>query len=308
MITYSKKTIRDKKIKKIPSVEKGCWINVVNPTEEEIGILVNEFKLDKQNLISGLDHNELPRVDFVENDIYIFVKTITPYSKFQNYKTNLDTYLVVITEKFILTLSVNEPNFVKNILNNKVEFVTTQKLKCLIRLFFLINREFEKSTIDIVKIVNAKKVQTSKLKERDVSNLLQQEDILNNLVSSYYYMNLLYERLVKKLQFFEEDKEIIEDLIVEANQGFNLCKSSLKALSNIRDYYMISLSNKLNKTITILTIFTIFISIPAAISGIYGMNVRLPFQGNFLSFYYVLLIIAALCVMLFLYFKKKKLF
>ncbi len=299
MITYFKRTIRDKEIKDIPSLEKGCWINVVNPTEQEINYLVDEFRMDKQNLISGLDQNELPRVDFVEGNVYIFVKTITPSLK------TLDTYLIVIAENFILTLSKEEPGFIKNVLDNKIEFITTQKLKCLIRVFSLIDRSFEKSTIDIIKIVNATKIQASRLKEKDVVNLIHQENILNNMVSSYYYTNLLYERIVKRLQFFKEDKEILEDLMVEANQGFNLCKSSLKTISNIRDYNMIALSNRLNRTITILTIFTIFISIPAAISGIYGMNIRLPFQQDPLAFYYILPVIVGIWIIFILYLKKK---
>lgn len=299
MITYFKRTIRDTEMKSIPSLEKGCWINVVDPTEQEINYLTDEFKMDKQNLISGMDQNELPRADFVEGNVYIFVKTITP-----SFKT-LDTYLIVISENFILTLSKEEPSFVKNILDNKTEFITTQKLKCLIRIFSIIDRSFEKSTIDIVKIVNATKIQASRLKEKDVTNLIHQEDILNNMVSSYYYTNLLYERIVKRLQFFEEDKEILGDLMVEANQGFNLCKSSLQTISNIRDYNMIALSNKLNRAITILTIFTIFINIPAAISGIYGMNIKLPFQNDPLAFYYILPVIGVIWIIFILYFKKK---
>ena len=129
---------------------------------------------------------------------------------------------------------------------------------------------------------------------------------MNNLVSSYYHMNLLYERIVKKIDFFEQDKEIIEDLITESDQGFNLCKSSLRNISNIREYYDISLSNRLNRIITILTIFTIIVSIPAAISGIYGMNVLLPFQTKPWAFYLISGIIVMICLGLFYYLKKKR--
>ena len=40
------------------------------------------------------------------------------------------------------------------------------------------------------------------------------------------------------------------------------------------------LSNELNKKVTILTLFTIFLAIPTLIAGIYGMNISLPFQAN----------------------------
>ena len=136
--------------------------------------------------------------------------------------------------------------------------------------------------------------------------MLEQEDTLNDFVSSYYYINLLYERIIRKIKFFEQDKEILEDLIVEANQGFNLCKSSLKTISNIRSYYDILLSNKLNNIITILTIFTILISFPAAISGIYGMNIILPLQKNPFTFRYILIFVGIVWMGFILYLKKKK--
>jgi magnesium transporter len=304
MISYLKRTVHDDRIRKLKDFEVGCWINVVGPSEKEILYLTKRFKLDKENLLSGLDQNELPRLDIIEDDekedIYIFIKTII-----EEPKQALQTYLIVISKQFILTLSKDEPNFIKEILENRVEFITTQKLKSLIGLFSKINKEFEKSTINIIKVVNAKKAITSKLKEKNVNNLLEKEDILNSFVSSYHHMSLLYQRIIKSIRFYEEDKEIIEDLMVEAEQGFDLCKSSLKSISNIRNYYLIILSNKLNRIITILTIFTVFISIPAAISGIYGMNINLPLQKNPLIFSYILFFIIFVWIIFLIYFKKK---
>ena len=301
MINFYKRTIKDRNIETISSVMIGCWINVIDPSPREISLLVKTFKLDRRNLESALDQNEIPRLDFVDDDIYIFAKNIPLQDK-----KKIETYLIVITKKFILTISKSEPNFVKDILVGKVKFITTQKLKCLISLLSLINASFEKLTVSVVKRVRAEKKSPAELNEKHLYSLLDQEDVLNGLVSSYYHMNLLYERMVRKINFFEQDKEIIEDLITEGNQGFNLCKSSLTNISNIRKYYDISLSSKLNRIITILTIFTIIISIPAAISGIYGMNVFLPFQTKPWAFYLISGVITIICISLLWYLKKKK--
>ena len=302
MISYYKKTVQDKAIKEIPKFKVGCWINVVSPTKKEIKFLVEKFKLDKRNLTSGLDQNEIPRIDSVDGTQYIFTNILF------NIENHLvGTYLIVIGKSFIITLSEKQPNFVDKILSGEVEFSTTQKLKCLIKLFSLINEDFEKTTVSIVKEVQARKrLSIDEMREKDLKLLLEQEDILNDFVSSYYYINLLYDRVIRKINFFEQDKEILEDLVVEANQGFNLCKSSLKTISNIRSYYVILLSNKLNKIINILTVFTILVSFPSAISGIYGMNVGLPLQRDPFVFYYILGFISLLWVVFILYLKKKK--
>ena len=301
MINYLKRTIKDKSIRNISGMEIGSWVSVSNPCPEEIEYLVKKFKLDKRNLESGLDQNEVPHLDFVDNDIYFFAKNI-PLRE----KKEIETYLIVVTKNFILTLSKTKPSFMERILEGRIDFITTQKLKCLIKLFSLINDSFEKLTNDVVMTVQAGKKSNRGLKEKELNTLLEQEGLLNSLVSSYYYMNQLYEKAVRKIKFFEQDKEILEDLITESTQGLNLCKSSLTSISNIRNYYVVFLSNRLNKIITILTVFTVIITIPAAISGLYGMNVLLPFSESRFVFYYLVLAIAGIWLGFILYLKKKK--
>jgi len=118
--------------------------------------------------------------------------------------------------------------------------------------------------------------------------------------------NKIEANLKKIVDLDKVDKAIIEDLTTEAKQGLNLCRSSLKNISNIRKYYDISLSSKLNRIITVLTVFTIIISIPAAISGVYGMNVLLPLQENRFAFYIILGPTAFICLLFIWYLKKKK--
>ena len=279
MITYYKRTVHEKQIKKLQNFETGCWINVVNPSKEEIDFLVDKFKIDRENIISGLDINEVPRVEFAKDKIYIIVKTISEERPY------LNTILILIASNYILTLSREQPNFIFKVLKENM-IITTQKYRSLIIFLSLINKEFENSTIETVKIVNNLAASSKKIKENEIYTLLNQEEKLNFYVSSYYYTKMIYEKLIKNLKFFEEDRDIIEDLIISAEEGLNLCKSSLKTISNIREYYNVMISTRINTTITVLTLFTIFLTIFTAISGFYGMNVPLPFQNvPFISIY-----------------------
>ncbi len=301
MISYFKRTIKDRKLKKIPEFKTGCWINVVDPTEEEISFLEKRFSLDKQNLKSGLDENEVPRVESEKTRHYILLKTIQPHLE-----KEMETILIVLDENFILTLSKNKPNFIESIEGGRIKFITTRRKQALLKIFSLLNKEFEKSTLRIVKKVRKEKKKYQNLGEKEINELLLQEDKLNDLVFTYYYSILVYKKIIKNIKFFEEDRELIEDLIIEAEQGFNLCKSSLKTISNIRNSSFIFLSNRLNKVINLLTVLTILISIPAAISGIYGMNVLLPFQHNPHIFYYIIGVILFSWIIFIAYLKKVK--
>ena len=262
MIDYYKRLPQNRKLKKLKDFESGCWINVINPSDEEIESLAKDFDLDKQNLISGIDKNEVPRVEKDEKELYVILKILSSNQK------ELDTMLILLSK---------------------------------------INEEFEKATLTVARNVNAEKAAViGKLSERDIGNLLIHEESLNSFVSSYHYTNLVYERINKHINFKEErNMELMEDLVIEAKQGADLCKSSLKTISNLRNHLEVSLSNKLNKVITLLTIFTIIVSVPAAISGLYGMNVLLPMQDDPNIFFYVLGLIAITWASFILYLKKR---
>lgn len=300
MIKYFKRTLQDNTLKEIPSFEVGCWIEVVDPTDGELDFLAKNFNLNLKNLKSGLDSNELPRLEIVESVFYIFTKFIS-----QQEPVEIETYLILIAKEFFLTFCKIQPEFEKKILTGKINFITTQKLRCLIKLFFLINRDFERATTKLVKSIERKKI-GKEFSELEIENLLYQENALNELVSSYNYINLLYQRILRKIEFFEQDKEMIEDLIIEATQNLELCKSSLKMISNLRDYYNVLLSNRLNRNIAILTVFTILIGIIGAISGLFGMNIKLPGAENPYIFYYLFFFIGLIWVVFIFFLKKKK--
>ncbi len=48
----------------IPRAEKGCWINVINPTETEIDRLKEEFLIPGDVLLDILDADERPRLEY----------------------------------------------------------------------------------------------------------------------------------------------------------------------------------------------------------------------------------------------------
>ncbi len=298
MIEYYKRRLKDKSIQKLKRFSVGCWINVYDLSEKEIKFLSRTFRLSEQNLLSGLDQDEVPRID-KDGGIYIYMRALTKNKE-------LTTFLVILNEKFVLTLSKVKTSVVERLINRNV--YTTQRFKFLLNILSELNKEFESYTLEIAKSVRKSIKKVGVLTEKEVNSLLQKEEALNNLIFYYHNMLILYNRILKNIKFYEQDKDIINDLIVEATEGFNTCKNTLKTVSNIRNYYMISLSNRLNKVINLLTLITILISIPSAVSGIYGMNIRLPLQSNPLAFYYILVFILLVWVGFILYLSKKKIF
>ena len=202
MLKFYKRTKKDSKLNEINKLEVGTWINVENPDENEINYLIDELKLDKPNILAGLDEHEIPRVDIEDNETYIFIKTLSPD------KIRLSTLLIILGESYILTLSKNRPLFVDELIE-KTTFLTTQKLKSLITIFSLNSKLSESATLNAVKIVQQKK-NLDELEEKDVSSLLEKEIFLNNLVSSFYHEEIVYHKLVKNVKLRSDYHQSID--------------------------------------------------------------------------------------------------
>ena len=77
---------------------------------------------------------------------------------------------------------------------------------------------------------------------------------------------------------YEEDEELLEDVIVENRQASEMAKIYTDILTGMMDAFASVISNNLNQVMKLLTSITIMLSIPVIVSSFYGMNVSLPFQ------------------------------
>ena len=84
--------------------------------------------------------------------------------------------------------------------------------------------------------------------------------------------------LGRYIPLFEEDQDIVEDLLLSNEQSIEASNSNIKSIINIRQAYSAISSNNLNRTIKILTFATVIIALPNTLFGMYGMNIALPGQ------------------------------
>ena len=58
MLKIFKNELDDEKVKKINKIEDNCWINLVNPSSEEIKSVVDELGIDEDLITKVLDEEE----------------------------------------------------------------------------------------------------------------------------------------------------------------------------------------------------------------------------------------------------------
>lgn len=105
------------------------------------------------------------------------------------------------------------------------------------------------------------------------------------------------------IKMYEEDQDLLEDVLVEIKQAIEMANIYLNILSGTMDAFASVISNNLNIVMKVLASITLIISIPTVISGLYGMNVEgLPLA----QFWWFPFILSVICMIIAGFILKKK--
>ncbi len=292
MIKYFYKSIRSEKVEELETPQKGTWVHAESPTKAEIEELVKRFKIEEGYLEDALDEDEMPRLEREGEQGYIFVR----YAR-KTEDGDMDTapLLIIYDTELVMTVSPFHLPTVDALLDGKVQFATTQRTKLILLILSHISDQYDVSisqTSRRIKVIRSRLRGKGGITNQDLIDFVTLEDELNEFHSSLQPTNATLRRLLagRQLQFFEEDQDIVEDLLLNNEQSIEAIRSNLKSIANIREAYSAISSNNLNKTLTILTVATILISVPGFAMGVYSLNIPLPFQHTAWIFWVIMAI------------------
>jgi len=306
MIKTYRKKLNDLRLKKINKTEKGSWVLAVGPNEKEIKSLSKSFNLDFTILEDGLDENEISRIEKDKVGNFYMIMRFPIEDKNNDIITM--PILVVITQDNIITLCKTKNKIIDNFLTRDTNFCTTHKTNFLLKIVMEIFSSYDLYLNRILKDIKIKKIKIGNLENKDILFLVQEEETLNNFVSSLFPAINILEKILsgRYITIYEKDKDIMEDLVMDSNQTMELSRAGSRSIKNIREAYSAILTNELNKIMKILTFVTIFLTIPTIVSSIFGMNVALPLEENSLAFFFVIIIIFLLSALFFAVIKAKR--
>jgi magnesium transporter len=305
MRTIYFRNIRTPLMEKIEKPKRGSWVRVVDPSETELKELEKEFNLDADLLRDGIDLYEVPRIENDEGNLYIYVRFCRPEGE----HTSTHPLLIVVMPDMLLTVSRIEAEPVTHLIASG-EVVTTQKLKAVLQLLTELNTGYRRHLNGVTKKIlsTRKRLQRTIVNNNDILNFIDIEEDLNEFLAALQPYGIVLQALLngKYISLHEDDKDLIEDLQLSASELTELTKSRLKTIQNIREAYNTIATNNLNRVFKRLTSIAIFMSIPTIIGGLYGMNVRLPFENNPNAFWIIIAITFAITGLFVLFFRKKR--
>lgn len=277
MITYYYRNLRDKTLQTLQAPKAGTWVHAVAPNSTEVQRLVEEFSLEDGLVRDALDIYEVPRLE-VEDDVTYFY-TRVPADGVERLATV--PVLFALTSNAVITVMPHDAPVFDVLAREKIEFYTTQRMKLFLLLFTQINQAYSRHMTNISRKVRSLRVRLEKISNRDIVQFVNFEEVLNDFLSALTPTNTALTKLLngRSVKLYEEDVDLVEDLLLSNGQLIETARSNLKTIVNVRDAYTTIMSMELNRVMRILTSLTILLTIPTMIFSFYGMNVIVPY-GN----------------------------
>ncbi|HCY7057557.1 TPA: magnesium transporter CorA family protein [Staphylococcus aureus] len=274
----------DKHIIKTPLDHTASWINVVEPDREEIENLMEQYNIPEDFIRDPLDSEESSRIEYDEDTGYSLIIIDLPIVNSTNRSVLSFVTIplgIIIGNGIIVTVCDAENEFLENLPKRDInlKFHSRFALEILTTIADHYNRN--------LRLLNKSRIRIEKELKNNITNkqLFKLMEVKKSLV---YFLAALKgnDTIIKKLfrlpaiKRFEEDEELLEDLIIENNQAIETTELHQRILESITTSYASLLSNDMNTIMKTLTLFTVLLTLPTLVFSFFGMNVPLPIDDH----------------------------
>ncbi len=303
----------DRKIHEEEGPGAGVWIDMINPSVSEGEELAKKLDIDIHDLLAALDEEESSRLEL--EDGYTLILVDIPATEIRHDKEAYTTIPlgIILTSDMIITVCTEETSILQAFVNGRVkEFSTKKKLRFVYQILFRIASFYQSN----LRIIDKKRTEIEEridddTEDIDLIDLHALESTLVYFATSLRANGVVLDRLTryKRLEQYPDDKDLLGDVIVENQQAIEMTTIYRDIINGTRDLMSSVIDNRLNNVMKTLTCITLVMGIPTLVSGLYGMNVStkwMPLAHTPHGFGIITLLIAVVCVTLFVLLKKKK--
>ena len=290
----------DRMIHEKDNIDDGVWIHMVDPTAEESQQVADVLDVDVADIRAALDEEESSRIELEDGYTLILIDVPSPEIRHEKMMYTTIPLGIILTQNVIVTVCTEELPVLQSFINNKVkEFSTKKKLRFVYQILYRTTMVYQGNLRTIDK-------RRTEIEER-VGNDTREDDLiaLHELESTLVYFATslrananVMDRLTryKRLEQYPEDKELLDDVIVENKQAVEMAMIYRDIINGTRELMSSVIDQRLNNTMKYLTSITLIMAVPTIISGIMGMNIiNLPFADSPYGLAIIIGIIVTIC-------------
>ena len=312
MLKIYNTNVETNKIEEIKEFKKGSWINLVNPSENEITKVCENVQIQEDFIRDALDFEEKARIDQEEDDnttLFIVDVPIIEKNEENDIYTTMPLGMIVVRDDYFITVSLKRNKIIEEFEKRKIKnFQTYKKTRFIFQILYLNSSYY----LHYLKQINketeiAEYILKNSMKNKELLKLLSLEKGLVYFTTSLKSNEIVMEKTMrgKIIKLYEDDEDILEDAITENRQAIEMAQIYSNILNGTMDAYASIISNNLNGVMKFLTSITIVLAVPTMISSFWGMNVGLPFQDSPIGFVVMIFISVVLTLLVTWWLKKK---
>ena len=272
-------------LKETPEFSPSCWINLVEPSTTELeAVLSHSPQVPRDFLTDPLDAGERPRFDYEDEASLIIVHVPMPVDDDEVVPYRTVPLGIIFFERSVITVcSARTP--VTSAFLDQIRRVCppSDQYRFAFRLLWHAGVLFLRYINDI----HQRTIDLEGELHKSISNelllkLLQIEKTFVYFTTSLKADTIALARAntARQLSLSEDDRDSLEDAMVEYQQALETATVHANILNGTLDTFASLINNNLNNVMKYLTAATIMLAAPTLIASLYGMNIKLPLQGH----------------------------
>ena len=294
---------QDKQLTRATDFTEGVWVCMTAPTQEEVREVAATLDIEPADLQAALDPEESARIALEDGYTVILVDIpVKPAGQGEGIYTTVPLG-ILLTQDLIITVCSVETAVLGDFAACRVRgFSTRKKMRFVYQILYRAATLYQQELRRIDRRRQSiEKNLTGTLRDSDLMELHGLESSLVYFATSLRANLTVLDRLTryKRLEQYPDDRELLDDVIVEIRQAIEMTGIYRDDIKGTRELFSSILDNRLNNAMKYLTSITLIMAVPTVISGLYGMNVNLdgmPFANSFWGFTIVCGIIVAVCL------------
>ena len=257
-------------IHQIQDPQEDCWIAMTNPTATEIFEMSERFGIEVDDLRAPLDEEERSRIQVEENYTLIILDIPTIEERKGREYFYTIPFGIIFTDKYIFTVCLLDSPVLTVFMDGRVRnFYTYKRTRFIYQLLYRNATMF----LQYLKIIDKKSDEVEKKihisqRNQELIEMLDLEKSLVYFTTSLRGNEVVLEKLMRNTSIprYEDDEELLEDVIIENKQAIEMAKIYSDILSGTMDAFASVISNNLNIAMKFLSVITIVLTVPTIVT------------------------------------------
>jgi len=286
--------------------ESFTWIDIAQPDETKLASLADDYGLDYFLIKDSLERGHLPKIEKLPDYTFVILRAFSTSKngRITNVNELSNKIAFFYNDKQVITIHRANFEFIKEI-KNEIQFVNSEQfLLCIIKQMIETYSESAQELSDKIDLIE----QVIFLKDYRKVSL---EDLYFQKSQTRISKKILQltQHVLHEMDIYEYNKIAFQDIKDQLISLILTFEEVMDDSNNLMNMYLSVNAQKTNDVMKLLTIFSAFFLPLTFIAGIYGMNFKyMPELEGKYAYFIILGLMTLLSIIIFYWFRRKKIF